>query len=417
MSTLERRRARRTAVALAALLSVGGPVTSARAQSLPDEPLVAGGGRLTVGGDVSVVGSCAHSNLPGAASCTDDTGFFNYTDYDHSALRTLRVDVDARLRATAHLSVLGEIRTENGNSLQAYALYARIRPWLARDFDIQVGRVPPTFGAFARRTYAADNILIGYPLAYQYLTSLRPDALPANADELLRMRGRGWLSNFSIGDLSPRHGMPIASVFRWDTGVQAHLAAGIVEATASVTMGTLGNPLVLDDNTGKQVSGRVSIHPSPGLILGLSGAHGPFVASSAARSAGVSGSFTQTAWGADAEYSRAYYLIRAEAIVSDWRLPFIAELPLRAVSTSVEARYKVQPRLYLAARFDHLGFSTITGTSGAQTWDAPVDRLEVGTGYSLERNLQLKVSLQHNTRDTAHASKVNIGALELVYWF
>ena len=54
--------------------------------------------------------------------------------------------------------------------------------------------MPPTFGAFARRTYATDNPLIGYPLAYQYLTSLRPDALPANADELLRMRGRGWLS-------------------------------------------------------------------------------------------------------------------------------------------------------------------------------------------------------------------------------
>ena len=41
-----------------------------------------------------------------------------------------------------------------------------------------------TFGAFARRTYANDNPLIGYPLAYQYLTSLRPDAVPATADAL-----------------------------------------------------------------------------------------------------------------------------------------------------------------------------------------------------------------------------------------
>src|SRR5438445_5776950 len=46
-----------------------------------------------------------------------------------------------------------------------------------KNFDVQIGRIPPTFGAFARRTYANDNPLIGYPLAYQYLTSLRADAL------------------------------------------------------------------------------------------------------------------------------------------------------------------------------------------------------------------------------------------------
>ena len=37
--------------------------------------------------------------------------------------------------------------------------------------------MPPTFGAFARRTYANDNPLIGYPLAYQYMTTMRADAL------------------------------------------------------------------------------------------------------------------------------------------------------------------------------------------------------------------------------------------------
>ena len=64
--------------------------------------------------------------------------------------------------------------------------------------------MPPDLRGVSRRhAYAADNPLIGYPLAYQYLTSLRPDALPASADELLRMRGRGWLSNFSVGNWRP----------------------------------------------------------------------------------------------------------------------------------------------------------------------------------------------------------------------
>ena len=167
-------------------------------------------GHVTISGDVS------------ASMAPDDPGFFNYTDYEHSALRLLRLDLSAMVKAGDHLAFLGEVRTENVDSPRPYALYVRIRPWTARAFDIQVGRVPPTFGAFARRTYASDNPLIGYPLAYQYLTSLRPDALPANADELLRMRGRGWLSNFSIGNLAPDRGVPLASAFRWDTGVQVH---------------------------------------------------------------------------------------------------------------------------------------------------------------------------------------------------
>src|SRR5213075_574688 len=95
-----------------------------------------------------------------------------------------------------HVAVLGDVRSENAfedgfhaERPRAYALYVRIRPWPSRAVDIQAGRVPPTFGAFSRRTYATDNFLIGYPLAYQYLTSLRADSLPADADELLRMQG------------------------------------------------------------------------------------------------------------------------------------------------------------------------------------------------------------------------------------
>src|SRR5947208_664292 len=174
---------------------------STRAQTFPSEPVVLGSGRVTLGGDVS------WSIAP------EDTGFFNYSDYEHSTLRMLRLALAASVKAGDHLSVLAEVRSENGRHPEPYGLYLRIRPWVERNFDIQVGRVPPTFGAFPRRSYAADNPLIGYPLAYQYLTSLRPDSLPWNADELLRMRARGWLSNFSVGDVTPAHGVPLVTAF------------------------------------------------------------------------------------------------------------------------------------------------------------------------------------------------------------
>ena len=202
--------------ALIATMALGASLP-ARAQVLPSDPIVVGEGRMTIGGDISATVSCAHAAGAGNPDCVADTGFFNYTDYEHSALRLVRVDVSASLKATRHLSVLGEVRSENAGRPEPYALYLRIRPWTGRTFDVQVGRIPPTFGAFARRTYASDNLLIGYPLAYQYLTSLRPDALPASADELLAMRGRGWLSRFSVGNPAPDRGVPLVSAFQWDT--------------------------------------------------------------------------------------------------------------------------------------------------------------------------------------------------------
>jgi hypothetical protein len=399
------------------LLATAGSV-GARAQVLPSEPLTFGTEWLTIGADVSATASCA-SVRGNTSHCTTDTGFFNYTDYQHSALRMLILGVTTEVKAGDRVSLLAEIRSENGGLPDPYALYVRVRPWRSRGFDIQAGRVPPTFGAFARRPYPYDNLLIGYPLAYQYLTSLRPDAVPANADELLRMRGRGWLSSFSVGNPAPDNGLPLVHAFRWDTGVQVHAASRRAEATLALTTGTLANPLVGDDNAGRQVAGRVVVRPIAGLVGGVSAARGPFVTTDALQMAGMnadSRSFTQTAWGADAEYSRGYYLVRFEAIVSDWELPLI-DRPLRAVSSSFEGRYKIRPGLYAAARFDHLTFSTVSGLLRDDRWDAPVTRLEVGGCYSLQRNVVLKAAYQHNTRQTTRAGSADAGALQLVYWF
>jgi hypothetical protein len=404
-------------IALTLLLLVGAAGVAA-AQVLPAEPISLADGRVTVAGDVS------------AGYGSADPGFFDYTDYDHSALRLFRLDLTAAVKAGPHFTFLGEVRTENLGTVRPYALYLRIRPWTTKDFDIQVGRVPPTFGAFARRTYANDNPLIGYPLAYQYLTTLRPDAVPTSADELLRKRGTGWLVHYTYGDQESVQGVPLVSAFRWDTGVQAHTTVGMLSATAAVTAGTISNPLFSDDNHGRQIAGRVELRPMAGLILGTSVARGPFVSDAAARAAvgdGHDSDFTQTAWGSDAEYSRDHYLLRLETIVSRWRMPAAAPpadqlallSPLDAASISIEGRYKLRPDFYVAARYDHLGFSDLPGAQATLPWDAPVTRVEIGGGYSLQRNLLLKFSYQHDNRDGGNFLPriAHMFAGQLVYWF
>jgi hypothetical protein len=389
----------------------------AAAQVLPSEPIAFANGRVTISGDLA------------AGYGSEDPGFFNYSDYNHSTLRLFRVDLMAAVKAGPHFTLLGEIRSENLGTVRPYALFLRIRPWTTRDFDIQVGRVPPTFGAFARRTYANDNPLIGYPLAYQYLTTLRPDALPASADELLRKRSTGWLVRYSLGAPGFDYGVPLVSAFRWDTGVQAHATIGMLSATAAVTTGTVSNPLFSDDNQGRQIAGRVELRPTAGLILGTSLARGPFVGEAAARAAlgdGQEWLFMQTAWGGDAEYSRDHYLLRFETIVSRWQMPIAPppasqlalQTPLGAFSVSLEGRYKLRPDFYVAARYDDLGFSNETSATATLPWDAPVRRLEIGAGYSIQRNLLLKVSVQQNDRDGGVLQQVaHLFAAQLVYWF
>jgi hypothetical protein len=394
------------------------------AQPLPSESLSLADGRLTVGGQVSATFSCAWSSVPGSGTCADDTAFFNYTDYEHSALRAFVVDLTARFQATEHISFLGDLRSENAGGPQPYALYVRVRPWRSRGFAIQAGRIPPTIGGFARRSYPSDNLLIGYPLAYQYLTSLRADALPGSADDLLRQQGRGWLSRFPVGNTAPARGLPLVSAFRWDTGVQGNAVSARWDVAMSLTTGTQSNPLVRDDNNGKQLAGRLAFKPVPGLLLGASVARGAFVAREAAAAAGVeqhSGEYTQLVWGTEAEYSRDYYLVRLEAIISDWRVPVLGTpeiaAPLRAFSASVEGRYKISPGFSAAARLDHLTFSEVSGATRRDHWDAPVTRVEMGVTYSLQRNLMLKASLQHNTRTAVRTSRLLLGAGQLVFWF
>jgi hypothetical protein len=386
-------------------------VPSATGQTLPSEPVTLANGRVVLGGDVAVsVGP-------------DDPGFFNYTDYEHNTLRELRIGVTAAVRASHRLSFLGELRSENFDSVQPFALYARVRPFPNRRLDVQIGRIPPTFGAFTRRAYGRDNPLIGYPLAYQYLTSLRPDAIPATADELLRMRGRGWLTSFSVGNRTADRGLPLVSALRWDTGVQVTTGWRALSLTGAVTNGSASNPRVADDNSGKQLAGRMTLTPAIGFTVGTSFARGAFLSRRATEAAAVEhpGDYVQRAAGVDVEYSRDRWLVRADGVWSEWRLPLpdesLSHGRLKAVAAGIEGRYTFLPGVYAAARVEHLDFNRIAGRAVSAKWEAPVSRVEAGGGYYVQRNVVARISWQRNSREGGRVTLDHLLSAQLLYWF
>ena len=388
---------------LLSLVAAAGP---AHAQPLPEGPIRAFDGRVTVSGEViATVGS------------SDDITFFNYTDYEHNALRMMRLGVSGIYQPVGWLAFVGEVRSEDLEHPAPYAAYARVRPWRSHAFDVQLGLIPPTFGAFGRRTYGTSNPVIGYPLAYQYLTSLRSDAIPATADDVLRMRARGWRSSFPIGSQVQGPGVPLVSGFQWDTGVQVSWKSGSVELAGAVTNGTLSNPRVRDDNGGKQMSGRVAVTPAVGLIIGASAARGAWLS----RTVAPDSRPAQRSLGADVEYSRDHWIVRSEIVWSRWAFPTALRpsdaRALDALASSIEGRYRLTPRIFLAARADHLGFSELRGSVLVLPWDSPVSRIESGVGYYLQRNLVLRATVQQNWRDAGRVTHRTYLSGQLAYWF
>jgi hypothetical protein len=356
----------------------------------------------------------------------EDDGYFNfvgYDDYGDNVLRRFRLALNAELRLGRRAAVLTEIWSDNLRAPRVYALFLRVRPWEERALDLQLGVVPPVFGAFARRRYGGENPLPGLPLAFQSLTTLRQDSVPASAEELVSMRGRGWRVGYSVGSPYAGPGVPLMNAEVRDTGVQIRVGRRPVSLAVSLTQGTLSYPLWRDDNDGKHFAARFAWTPGPELTLGVSAAQGEFlsreVSSVLPPEAGTG--FDQQALGADLEYARGYWILRAEGLWSRWTLPAIEETrietPQDALGAYVEARYKVRPGLYVAGRLGRLSLSTLASRAGLETWDAGVTRVELGAGYALRRQLLLKAAWQYNWRDGGLVRKEGLVAAQVQWWF
>jgi hypothetical protein len=393
-------------------------VATACAQWLPSTPVTWFGGRLVVSGDASV-----------AMSTSDHDTYFNYSDYQNDTMRLVRLGLGAQLKLGARVTAVAEVRSEGevtGGPWRVYPIssFIRVRPSGGSSLSVAAGIIQPAFGAFVARRYGADNLLIGYPLAYQYATGVRADALPATADEVIRNRARGWSPRYSIGAVAGVSGLPAVNTTGWSPGVEVSAGAGRVSGTVAVTRGGLAAPGSASWDGRWEVTGRAEYRPTPGLVIGASGAHGGFIDAGLTPivdTAAANRDPRESAAGADVEYSWGYWLVRAETILG-WRTypafqaPFLNE-PLRTVAFETEIRYKIRPGFYAAARFGHLAFSSIQGSTATTSWDANTSRVETGLGYSFTRNVLVKTVYQYNRRDSVRHPSLHLGAVQLVVTF
>jgi len=314
------------------------------------------------------------------------------------------------------------VRTEIGVNVDVPALYVRWRPWTDKGIAVQAGRVPPLIGAFPRRAYGHANVVIGWPLAYQYLVSLRPDALPATVDDLLRMRGRGWQPSFPIGSQALRPGVSLISAASWDTGVQVIAKVRDLTLAGAVTEGPPSRPSVRDRTPGLGFSGRASFAMPVGVVIGASGGSGTWIDRQMLDQTSLAGDdASQRVIGVDAEAGRGHWLLRTEWFHSQFTLPLATTKPLR-LGTNVgyiEGRYRFSARWQFGARVERLRFARVQGSTSTNLtpWDADVDRAEAAVAYRATTTTEIKFAWQHNWRDGGRVRERGFPAIQLLYWY
>ncbi len=398
----------------AALFACGAARAAAQPPADPS-PMTDAGPPVSIGGDVTAT-----------AAPDDAPGYFNHTDYDHDALRLVRARVFGEWRLAAPLSLMGELRVEDISDFSAAALYLRWRPRPSGSLFVQAGRIPPVIGAFARRAYGRDNAVIGEPLAYQYLTSLRADALPATVDDLLRMRGSGWETHYPAGNTSEEPGLPLVAVSRWDTGAEVGWQNERFDLAGAVTQGSPAVPVVRDTNGGWMYSGRAATHLPAGLTIGVSGATGQWLENAALDITpdGRDSPSSQSLVGTDVEFGLGRWLVRGEWLRSAFDLPLAASAPsvlhLTAASGFVEGRYRPHPRWQIGVRAGRITFNDVQPSSPSaspEPWDVPVTRVEGTLGFRVNRQLDLRAGWQENWRTDGRVKRQGYPTASLLFWF
>ena len=400
----------------------------AAAQILPDRPLTWFGGKLVVGGSVSI-----------AAATSEHDTYFNSGNYQEDTMRLAAAALTSSFEFHRWIGVEADVRVAgqlDGSFwyLRPRTLVVNLRPFGSPAFTVAAGLLQTAFGTASGRAYGRENLLIGRPLIYQYATAIRGDALPRNVTELEKNRGLGAEAFYFIGDTIKYQGdsnynyvgLPLVDPNGWNAGARVVAGGARLNVAATLTEGSLSNPRSRGASGGWQASGRVETRPATGLVVGASGAFGRYL-DREVDDAVVSRAIAyreprETAIGLDVEYSRDYWLLRAEAVHNRRSVPGVRDPLVKDVlfvtGLDVEGRYRLAPGLYLAARVGSLLFGPAQEQAPSPSWDANVFRVEVGPGWSVTRGLLLKSVYQYNRRDmTGTLRSVHRVAVEAMAWF
>ena len=305
----------------------------------------------------------------------------------------------------------------------------RLDEWFVRwrFFDderlsLQAGKFPTVFGSWVPQHDFFDDPFLLPPLAYSQVIGIQSRNATAMAPEAIAARADGRAPGFSalskqnwasiIWGPSYASGLALSgSTSHWDYAFEVKNAALSSHSDTWTPNGGLFSQPTL--------SARAGFRPDAAWAFGLSGSHGAYLEDAAQATlppGHTAGDLDQTALGLDARWAHHHWIISGEVIAS--RFETAAAGDLDVLAWHLQARYKVAPGLWLAARGGQMLCDAARGAGGKRVkWSPDVWRAEIAVGWHLSPNLLLKADYSLTTTDSGFAAGEHLAGLGMGWKF
>jgi hypothetical protein len=300
----------------------------------------------------------------------------------------------------------GEVRLDE--------LMLRWRPFDDQRLNFQAGKFPTVFGAWPGQHDFFDDPFMIAPLPYSQIigiqtrnpAALSPAAISARAAGLAppvsALAKDQWASILWGPDYATG-----ASVF--GASERFDYALEIKNSALSAHPDTWPD---LDFNH-PTLTTRIGYRPDAAWSFGVSASRGPYLEEQATPllPAGTDrGDLEQTSVGLDARWAHHNWIISGEFVFSEFET--LAAGDLRTAACYLQARWKVRPGIWLAARYGQLFANDATGAGGSDvSWQPDVRRAELAAGWRPNPRLLLKAHYSYtNTSGDPNAGDHLFGA-------
>lgn len=313
--------------------------------------------------------------------------------YDDDAFFAPRFSLDVDAAAGENFTFHSSTRWDRGfdagsapdGELRIDEAFLRWRVFDDQRLNFQIGKYASFFGAWSGQHDFFDDPFLLAPLPYSQLIGVSPTspanplntggpgggALPLSMLQKDQWASMAWGAGYGIG------GGAFGSTEHFDYALE-------VKNSALSTHPDTWQEINFSHPT---VTARVGYRPDATWAFGLSASRGAWPEVNAV---GVDrDDLIQTSLGLDVRWARHDWIVSGEVVLTEFETAGSGDL--QAASWFVQARYKVSPGVWLAARVGQMLANDAVGPGGAAfAWQSDVWRAEIGGGWRIRPNVLLK---------------------------
>ncbi len=282
----------------------------------------------------------------------------------------------------------------------------RVTPIEGARVHFQIGKFATIVGNWVPRHDAWANPFVTAPLPYENLTGVWDFDIVHSSNQLLQWSHVRTGLSPAVTAVEKQRRLPIVWGPSYAQGAAAFGSFGKFSYALELKNAALSSrPDEWHDGSDARwahptLNGRVGFRPNEMWSFGWSASEGSYLRPFAVPLAGHGrGDYRETVLASDAGFAWHHWQAWAEIFATRFAVPGVGDADTFAYY--VEAKYKLTPQLFVAARWNQQRFGTIPDRAGDETWGRDTWRLDFAPGYRFTSHMQLK--LQYSLRQETGA--------------